>query len=303
MATYRNDPARPDIPPRSEAPYDAPYGAPPSGPSSGGYPPPGPPVRPDNRPLLVAGVAALIALVAVVGYYLLVYVPERDARAETPPQPSVAVQTDRPPGALSDGDGFRPSVIEDEPLGGDPADSRPRRDPADDDLSGTPGLERPPRRAPLPDESQAEDEPRAENEPRATEPPAAQPATRPAARREVVDFVEEYFDRQSGGSLDAAMRLYAARVRYYDRGRVGAEAVEADKAAYVARFPERRYALAGPVRVVATGASDVTTVRADYTFAVGGGAAGDRSGRAYVELDLVPAGSTFVIQGERGDVY
>ena len=292
MATYRNDPVQPDgVPPYGTSPS----GTQPGGPPYGGYPPPGPPVRPDNRPLLIAAVAALVALVAVVGYYLLVYVPRRDARADTPPEVSQTVQTDRPPGALSDGDGFRPSVIEDTPADSDGDGESPRRRPADDPAE-TPGLERPPRRAPLP----AADPDAAE---RPDDPPADRPTGRPAASRAYVDFAEEYFERQSGGPVAAAMRLYAARVRYYDRGSVEAEVVEADKAAYFARFPERRYVLSGPVRVVSAGASDVTTVRADYSYAVGGGTGGERSGRAYVELDLVPAGTTFVIQGERGDVY
>ena len=225
-------------------------------------PPAGPPPVSDSRPLLIALVAALVVLVAVVSYYLLVYVPARDARlAETPPP--AAAPTERPPGALDEGDAFRPSVVEAPP-------------PADD----APGLERPPQRSP--------------------DRPARLPATAPAWARNVAEM---YLGQQARGSADDVITMYAPPVRYYSMGRVDAQRVYDDKAAYFQRFPERRYALAGPVRVVTDNGDGTGTIRFDYTFAVGGGFGGDRSGKAYVELDVVPEGEGHLISGERGDVY
>ena len=292
MATYSNDPARPAAyPPAAPAAYPPPAYPPPA------YPPgrlPGGPVQPDNRPLLIAALVALVALVAVVGYYLLVYVPGRDARlAETvPAAPTVA--TERPPGSLADdGDGFRPSVIEQAPpvrpndRGARATDDEAEREA--DGVDGADGLEAPPRRAPLPAPTP---------EPR----PETRPAPAPAARAEHEAFARDYLARQTDDAASNALGLYATTVRYYSLGLVDAQRVYDDKDAYYRRFPDRRYALAGPVRVVSSTGGGAT-LRFDYSYAVGGGAGGERAGRAWAELDVVPSGDTFLIRGERGNVY
>jgi hypothetical protein len=263
--------------------------------------------RQDTRPLLIAALVALVALVAVVGYYLLVYVPNRDAREARDRDLGASAQTERPPGAIDEGDGFRPSVIEAEPLDV-PSDEPPNVVSSDDGPNtledegdeSPPGLEQPPRRSPP-----AGAPPRAPAAPRPTPSPApSAPSvpTTPSARPEHVDFAAEYMDRMSVNAVSQALGLYATTVRYYDRGRVDADAVGADKEAYFARFPDRRYALAGPVRVVSTSGA-TTTLRIDYTYTLGGGRGGNRSGRAWVELDVVPSGGTYLIHGERGDTY
>ena len=236
----------------------------------------------DNRQLLIAGVVApLVVLVTVLSVYLLVVVPGRDARRDAATVPPTNVRAERPPGAMDDGDGFRPSVVADEP----PPDVTPAAsDLAGDDLDGDgyvdepAGLEAPPRRAPR---------------------PAPLPA--PATRAEHEAFAQEYLARQMGTSVSDVVGLYATPVRYYALGRVDAQTVTDDKDAYFRRFPSRRYALAGPVRVAS--ARGAATLRFDYTFAVGGGPGGERSGRATVELDVVPADGTFLIRGEQGHVY
>ena len=240
----------------------------------------------DNRQILIAGVVApLVLLVLVVAYYLLVYVPNRDAREAERADVEVTVGTDRPPGALSEGDGFRPSVIAEEPP---PETSDPfegiSNDDSDDDepVDDDPGLEKPPVRTPR---------------------PTPEANTPPPARAEHSAFVRDFLGRQSNNTVSALLGLYGPTVRYYDRGRVDASVVQSDKEAYFARFPDRRYTLAGPVRVVSSTGNGAATLRFDYTFAVGGGRGGERSGRAYYELDVVPSGDTFLIQGERGDVY
>ena len=288
MATYSNDPARPAAyPPAAPAAYPPPA-----------YPPgrlPGGPVQPDNRPLLIAALVALVALVAVVGYYLLVYVPGRDARlAETAPA-SPTVATERPPGSLADdGDGFRPSVIEQAPpvrpndRGARATDDEAEREA--DGVDGADGLEAPPRRAPLPAPTP---------EPR----PETRPAPAPAARAEHEAFARDYLARQTDDAASNALGLYATTVRYYSLGLVDAQRVYDDKDAYYRRFPDRRYALAGPVRVLSSTGAGAATLRFDYTFAVGGGPGGERSGRANVELDIIPSGNTFLIRGEQGNAY
>ncbi len=288
MPTYSNDPAgRPVAPPAYPPAY------PPPGRLPGG------PIQPDNRPLLIAALVALVALVAVVGYYLLVYVPARDARLAEAPAAAPAVGPERPPGSLADdGDGFRPSVIEEAPpvrvdddgtRATDDARTRDAEREADG-VDGADGLEAPPRRTPVP--AQAPD-------PR----PAPSPAPAPVARAEHEAFARDYLARQTDDAASNVVGLYATTVRYYNLGRVDAQTVSVDKEAYYRRFPDRRYALAGPVRVLSSTGSGAATVRFDYTFAVGGGPGGERSGRAYVELDIVPSGDTYLIRGERGDVY
>ncbi|HEX8386558.1 MAG TPA: hypothetical protein VF576_10255 [Rubricoccaceae bacterium] len=305
MPTYSNDPGAPGEPPprrRPDLPEPPPRNVPPPAyvpphvPPPAYVPVPAGPERSDNRPLLIAGVIALVALVAIVGYYLLVYVPARDARAAEGLGGDVPVQTERPPGALAEGDGFRPSVIEADPTDdvGTRLDDVPQP-VGDDPDDAAPGLEQPPNRAPRPATPPAQT-------PDVPAPAAAPVPPAPTSRPEHVDFAEEYLDRQAGNSVSYALGLYATTVRYYDRGRVSADEVGRDKEAYFARFPNRRYALASPVRVVSGTAGGAATLRFDYTYALGG-AGRDRSGRAWVELDVVPSGGTFLVQGERGDVY
>jgi hypothetical protein len=109
--------------------------------------------------------------------------------------------------------------------------------------------------------------------------------------------------RQARNSVADALGLYATSVRYYAMGRVDAQTVFDDKEAYFRRFPDRSYRLSGPVRVTSSTGTGAATLRFDYEYALGGGAGGERSGRAWVELDVVPSGDTYLIRGEHGAVY
>lgn len=218
----------------------------------------------DNRQLLIAGVIApLVLLAAVLSYYLLVAVPDREAR-ERDERAIVVVPAEAPPGRIDEGSGFEPSVVEPAPP---PRAAEPE-----------PGLEQPPQRE------------------TGVEAP-------PIARDALAGFADLYLSEQESAGASEVVRLYGERVRYFAMGLADKSDVYQDKLAYFRRFPDRRYALASPVRVVGDAEAGGATIRFEYTFSVGGGPGGERSGRAWTEMDLVPDGGSFLITGERGDVY
>lgn len=246
----------------------------------------------DRRQLLIAGVIAPLAVLIVV----LAIILSRGSRAPEPAR--VTVRDERPPGTMGESDGFRPSVVDNDTPAGDADDLGEPSPPADavEDEGDAPapapadGLEAPPRRAPRPPSSP---------------PTAPRPDTRPApvARPAHEAFARDYLARQANNAVSDVLGLYATSVRYYSMGRVDAQTVYDDKEAYVRRFPDRTYRLVPPVRVVSSTGTGTATLRFDYDFAAGGGAGGERSGRAWVELDVVPSGDTYLIQGEHGSVY
>lgn len=129
------------------------------------------------------------------------------------------------------------------------------------------------------------------------ETPAADPALRGDAER----FVAEYLARQSEREANPLIELYADGVRFYGLGRVDAQTVYDDKVAYFSRFPSRDYRLASGVRVTPSGTG--ATLRFDYSFAVGGGRGGSRSGTGWTELTVRRGGELFLITAENGSVY
>ena len=75
--------------------------------------------------------------------------------------------------------------------------------------------------------------------------------TRDWAQRQVENFVEVW-SRDEGVTREAVARLYAPRVVYYGKS-MSREAIYADKRAYIAHWPRRRYEIApGSVNVSCT---------------------------------------------------
>ena len=246
----------------------------------------------DRRQLLIAGVIAPLAVLVVVLALVLLRGPSR------PPETTVAVRTDeRPPGAMASGDGIRPTIVGEaevpppEATAGTPAESGPDLDEMDPEgAAPEDGLEAPPRRAP-----------RAAPAPAPV--PAPVPAPAPVARPAHEAFARDYLAGTPDSAVSDVLGLYATCVRYYSMGPRDAQT----------RSTTTRRPTSGASRTVRTRSprpsastpstgTGAATLRFDYDFAVGGGAGGERSGRAWAELDVVPSGGTYLIHGEHGSV-
>lgn len=210
-------------------------------------------------------IAGVIAPLAVLVVVLALIL----ARGPGTPQPTPAPpREERPPGPVARENAARPETATTTPdTGSDEVAAAPPRS-ADGE-----GLEAPPRRAP-----------------------------RPARPQNVEAFAEDYLRRQSANDVSGLLGLYGDGVRYYSMGRVDAQTIYDDKDAYFRRFPDRSYGLASAVQVT-PGADGAATLRFDYDYSAGGGAGGARSGSAWTELDVVPAGGSYLITGEHGSVY
>ena len=142
--------------------------------------------------------------------------------------------------------------------------------------------------------------------PDAAAPPAPPPASEPTGDLQLADpdraraVADAYLQAGNDGDSAAIAGLYAARVRYYDRGPVPRDEVLADKAAYLRRWPERQYERASDV-VVEPGPGGGATIRFDYTFQVGGAGRTAR-GEGWAELTVRPDAEGFLIIGEDGGV-
>ncbi len=132
-------------------------------------------------------------------------------------------------------------------------------------------------------------------------PPQPRPAAPTIDQANATAFAEAYLARQSTNDVSSLLGLYASQVRFYSIARATPQAIYDDKDAYFRRFPSRDYRLASGVRVTPRG--DASLFRFDYTFAVGGGRGGSRSGSGWTELTVVPDRGTFLITGENGSVY
>ena len=137
-------------------------------------------------------------------------------------------------------------------------------------------------------------------------PSSGQPFSEPdvaAFEERVAGFITEFY--LSGDNLSEAdlERIYADEVDYFGKRHRTRAQVLADKRAYFARWPERRYRLLretlGVVR--RPGASKVYDVSFDYEFAVAGPSRASRGrGRALLTLDLGQEGGR--ITRETGQV-
>ena len=85
--------------------------------------------------------------------------------------------------------------------------------------------------------------------------------------RRVRAFIEQHLLSSSGADLNGFLNAYAARVDYYDRGRVTREAIRKDKAYYFDRWPERTYRLSGPIEINANADGSIN-VRYDTSYSV-----------------------------------
>lgn len=110
---------------------------------------------------------------------------------------------------------------------------------------------------------------KAEQNPEAT-PSAAPPAESPPPGQDltpdrVTKFVEDYLRDAETSDVPSQIRYYSFPVRYFDHGDRGVDFVTSDTAAYVKRWPDRKYMLTGPVTFSAGTKDDETLV--EFTIA------------------------------------
>lgn len=125
------------------------------------------------------------------------------------------------------------------------------------------------------------------------------PTAATLSEAEVADFVDRYLGQT--GSVESAMQLYADRVSYYDRGLVDREFIYNDKRAYFTRWPVHRYARTSDIATLG-GTTNTREVRFDFTYTVSNGTR-TLSGRGYAILGLQKFGEQILISEERGGIY
>ena len=113
---------------------------------------------------------------------------------------------------------------------------------------------------------QAEEDPEAFATPA---PPAEEPPTSQNLTRETVqNLVTEYLRDGEGSDIAAQTRYFAYPVDYFRHGPQGPAFVEKDVANYCKRWPERKYALTGPVTFAASEQEGETIIEFPIEFDV-----------------------------------
>ncbi len=97
------------------------------------------------------------------------------------------------------------------------------------------------------------------------ESPAGAPDLDPAA---FTGLVERYLAASERDDLESQLRYYAYPVDYFDHGLVNQKFVARDNANYMRRWPERHYALLGPVKTMAGPNESETVVVFSIAFEV-----------------------------------
>lgn len=65
---------------------------------------------------------------------------------------------------------------------------------------------------------------------------------------QITNFVRQYLHDAEGADVDAQVRDFSFPVQYFDHGKASREFVVKDTRRYLARWPQRRYELIGPVK-------------------------------------------------------
>lgn len=98
-------------------------------------------------------------------------------------------------------------------------------------------------------------------------PPAESPAPgQDLTPERVTKLVQDYLRDAESADVAAQLKYYAFPVRYFDHGTVAQEFVAQDTGNYVKRWPERKYALTGPVTFFAAGQEGETVVEFAIAF-------------------------------------
>ena len=102
----------------------------------------------------------------------------------------------------------------------------------------------------------------------ASPPPPAEspPAALDLTPDRVNKFVQDYLRDAESDDLAAQVRYYAFPVRYFDHGSVSEQFVTQDTGNYVKRWPQRKYALTGPVSFFASGKEGETGIEFTIAF-------------------------------------
>jgi len=79
-------------------------------------------------------------------------------------------------------------------------------------------------------------------------------------------FVQDYLRDAESQDVVAQVKYYAFPVRYFDHGAVSEQFVTQDTSDYVKRWPERKYALTGPVSFFASGKEGETEIEFTIAF-------------------------------------
>ncbi len=92
-----------------------------------------------------------------------------------------------------------------------------------------------------------------ETEPSPVAPPAESPSDEdPSLAERITQFVEQYLKDGETNDVDLQVRYYTFPVQYFDHGKASREFVIKDTRNYVNRWPQRKYALIGPVKYLKT---------------------------------------------------
>lgn len=116
----------------------------------------------------------------------------------------------------------------------------------------------------------------------------------------VASFVAEFYLSGEERTDDDLQRLYATRVAYFGSGIVSRERVIADKRAYFARWPQRRYQLVRETLKVGRrpGGEKIYDVAFEYTFDVSSTVRTSRGrGVASLTMDLSRDGGRITSEG------
>jgi hypothetical protein len=84
----------------------------------------------------------------------------------------------------------------------------------------------------------------------------------------VTKLVEDYLRDAETNNVEAQLRYYATRVKYFDHGEVSRDFIRRDTSNYVKRWTSRKYMLTAPVRFVAGSKPDETEVQFSIAFTV-----------------------------------
>lgn len=100
--------------------------------------------------------------------------------------------------------------------------------------------------------------------------PPPEPAAEPEHSRaeQITNFVRQYLHDAEGDDIDAQVRDFSFPVQYFDHGKASREFVVKDTRRYLARWPERKYELMGPVKFSKTNMANQFEVEFTIHFRV-----------------------------------
>jgi peptidoglycan hydrolase-like protein with peptidoglycan-binding domain len=87
------------------------------------------------------------------------------------------------------------------------------------------------------------------------------------AKAEIRNFLRRYFDACQSRSPNDELAFYADRVEYFDHGAVDKPYIRNELAVYDQRWPNRKYTLGDPLRIVHSGNNTIAKIRVNFEVA------------------------------------